>query len=93
MTDVKTYLDPAEEKMEMAVAYLDESLAHIRAGKANPKILDGIRVEYYGSAVPIGNVANVSVPGCPYYHHHPVGEGDVQGNRKSNHQFRTWHNP
>lgn len=62
MTDVKTYLDPAEEKMEMAVVYLDESLAHIRAGKANPKILDGIRVEYYGSAVPIGNVANVSVP-------------------------------
>ena len=62
MTDVKTYLDPAEEKMEMAVAYLDEALAHIRAGKANQKILDGIRVEYYGSAVPVGNVANISVP-------------------------------
>ena len=56
------YLLPAEEKMEMAVAYLDEALAHIRAGKANPKILDGIRVEYYGSTVPISNVANVSVP-------------------------------
>ena len=60
--EVKDYLDPAEEKMEMAVAYLDESLAHIRAGKATPKILDGIRVEYYGSAVPISNVANISVP-------------------------------
>ncbi len=62
MTDVKTYLDPADEKMGMAVAYLDESLAHIRAGKANPKILDGIRVDYYGSASPISNVANISVP-------------------------------
>ena len=62
MTDVKTYLEPAEEKMEMAVAYLEEVLAHIRAGKANPKILDGIRVDYYGSAAPISNVANVSVP-------------------------------
>ena len=62
MTDVKTYLEPAEEKMEMAVAYLEEALAHIRAGKANPKILDGIRVDYYGSAAPISNVANVSVP-------------------------------
>lgn len=62
MTDPKTYLDPAEEKMEMAVAYLDESLAHIRAGKANPKILDGIRVDYYGSASPISNVANIAVP-------------------------------
>ncbi len=61
-TEVKTYLEPAEEKMEMAVAYLDEALAHIRAGKANPKILDAIRVEYYGSAAPISNVANVSVP-------------------------------
>lgn len=62
MNDVKLYLDPAEEKMEMAVAYLDEALAHIRAGKANPKILDGIRVDYYGSQAPISNVANVSVP-------------------------------
>jgi len=62
MTDPKTYLEPAEEKMELAVAYLDETLARIRAGKANPKILDGIRVDYYGSAAPISNVANISVP-------------------------------
>ena len=62
MTDPKTYLTPAEEKMELAVAYLDEALAHIRAGKANPKILDGIRVDYYGSAAPISNVANIAVP-------------------------------
>ncbi len=62
MTDPTTYLDPAEEKMEMAVAYLDETLARIRAGKANPKILDGIRVDYYGSAAPISNVANIAVP-------------------------------
>ncbi|MDE7393119.1 MAG: ribosome recycling factor [Muribaculaceae bacterium] len=62
MTNPATYLDPAEKKMELAVTYLDESLAHIRAGKANPKILDGIRVDYYGSAAPISNVANVAVP-------------------------------
>lgn len=62
MNDVNHYLKPAEEKMEQSVMFLDESLAHIRAGKANPKILDAIRVEYYGSVVPIANVANVSVP-------------------------------
>lgn len=62
MAEVNDYLLPAEEKMEMAVIYLDETLARIRAGKANPKLLDGIRVDYYGSAAPIGNVANVSVP-------------------------------
>lgn len=60
--EVQDYLNPAEEKMELAVAYLDESLSHIRAGKANPKLIDGIRVEYYGSVVPISNVANISVP-------------------------------
>ena len=62
MTEPKTYLGPAEEKMEMAVAFLDETLSHIRAGKANPKILDGVRVSYYGSMAPISNVANISVP-------------------------------
>ncbi len=62
MTDPKTYLGPAEEKMEMAVAFLDETLSRIRAGKANPKILDAVRVNYYGSMAPISNVANVAVP-------------------------------
>ncbi|MDE6311444.1 MAG: ribosome recycling factor [Muribaculaceae bacterium] len=62
MSEVSTYINPAEEKMEMAVEYLDETLARIRAGKANAKILEGIRVDYYGSAAPISNVANVSVP-------------------------------
>ncbi len=65
MTNPKTYLEPAEDKMQLAIAYLDESLSHIRAGKANPKLLDGIRVDYYGSAAPISNVANVSVPDAP----------------------------
>ena len=48
--------------MELAVIYLEETLQRIRAGKANPKLLDAIRVDYYGSAAPIGNVANISVP-------------------------------
>ena len=62
MDDVKTYLNTAEEKMTMAIEFLDEALAHIRAGKANPRILDGIRVDYYGSQAPLSNVANISVP-------------------------------
>ncbi|MDE7387080.1 MAG: ribosome recycling factor [Muribaculaceae bacterium] len=62
MPEVNDYLAPAQEKMEMAVMYLDETLARIRAGKANPKLLEAIRVDYYGSAAPISNVANISVP-------------------------------
>ena len=60
--DVKEYLDNAKESMEMAVEYLDDALAHIRAGKASPRLLDAIRVDYYGSKAPIANVANISVP-------------------------------
>ena len=48
--------------MEEAVMYLDDSLARIRAGKANVKILDGIRVDSYGSLVPLNNVAAVNTP-------------------------------
>ena len=47
MNDVKTYIREAEDKMNLSVAFLDEALASIRAGKANPRILDQIRVEYY----------------------------------------------
>lgn len=62
MIDVKVVLAEAEEKMEEAVMYLDEALAHIRAGKANTKILDGIRVDSYGSMVPLNNVAAINTP-------------------------------
>ena len=62
MNDVKHYLSAAEEDMQLAVDYLDEALQRIRAGKANPKILDGVRVDYYGTKCPISNVANVSCP-------------------------------
>lgn len=60
--EVKDYLKNAEESMQMAVEYLDDTLSHIRAGKASPKLIDGIRVDYYGSMSPISNVANVGVP-------------------------------
>ena len=62
MLEVKQYIQAAEEKMVFAIEYLDEQLAHIRAGKANPRILDGIKVSYYGSIVPLTNVASVSTP-------------------------------
>ena len=62
MMEVKDYLKNAEEAMQMAVEYLDDTLGRIRAGKASAKLIDGIRVDYYGSQAPISNVANVSVP-------------------------------
>ena len=52
----------AESKMEKAIAVLQSDLAAIRAGRANPAILDKITVEYYGVATPIQQVGTVAVP-------------------------------
>ena len=62
MIDVKELLAACEEKMEMSVMHLEETLSHIRAGKANVHILDEIRVNSYGSMVPINNVAAITTP-------------------------------
>ena len=62
MLDVKKLLNDCEEKMEMSVMHLEETLAQIRAGKANIHILDDLRVNSYGSMVPINNVAAITTP-------------------------------
>ena len=62
MIDVKQTLASAEERMEMAAMFLEESLNRVRAGRANVAILDGVRVNSYGSMVPLNQVANVSCP-------------------------------
>ncbi len=59
---VRKYIDKAKNEMESSVVFLDESLAHIRAGKANTKILDGIKVDYYGTPTPLTSVATVTTP-------------------------------
>lgn len=51
-----------ETKMGERLEYLKEELINIRAGRANPKILDKITVEYYGSQAPLNQVASISVP-------------------------------
>ncbi len=60
MIDVKATLKESEDKMQMAIDFLDDQLAHIRAGRANIAILDSVRVDSYGAKVPLQQVANVS---------------------------------
>jgi ribosome recycling factor len=52
----------AEERMEKAISVLKNSLAGIRTGRANPGLVDSLRVEVYGSATPIKQVASVGAP-------------------------------
>lgn len=60
--EVQMYIADAKERMDKVIAYLEEELTKIRAGKANPKILNNIMVDYYGNPTPLPQVANVSVP-------------------------------
>ncbi|NOZ45541.1 MAG: ribosome recycling factor [Chlorobi bacterium] len=60
--DVQFYLDDAKERMDNTILHLDKELLKIRAGKANPQMLDGIMVDYYGSLTPLNQVSNVNVP-------------------------------
>ncbi|MCP4509216.1 MAG: ribosome recycling factor [Fuerstiella sp.] len=52
----------AEERMEKAVEHFSSSLTGIRTGRANPGLVDSIKVDYYGSPTPLKQSANVSVP-------------------------------
>ncbi len=60
--EVQMVLDICRERMEHALAHLDKELVHIRAGKASPRMLDTVIVNYYGSMVPITQVSNISTP-------------------------------
>ena len=51
-----------EEKMQKTITVLEGNLSEIRAGRANPAILNKINVDYYGTATPINQVAGISVP-------------------------------
>ncbi|ACB85013.1 ribosome recycling factor [Natranaerobius thermophilus] len=52
----------AEQKMKKALSSLKSELASLRAGRANPSILEGINVDYYGMATPLNQLANISAP-------------------------------
>ncbi len=60
--EVQMLLDITMEKMEHAIKHLETELSRIRAGKANTHILDGIKVDYYGSLTPLSQVSNISTP-------------------------------
>jgi len=55
-------LKQAKESMSATVAHFEKELQKVRAGKASPQMLDGIKVDYYGNPTPIDQVANVNTP-------------------------------
>ncbi|MBO4298665.1 MAG: ribosome recycling factor [Clostridia bacterium] len=58
----KAVIDTAKEKMNKTLAVTQKELSTLRAGRANPQVLDKIQVDYYGTPSPINAVGNISVP-------------------------------
>ena len=59
---IKDIMSDAEERMQKAIEFLGKDLAGLRAGRANPAMVEKITVEYYGTPTPINQLANISVP-------------------------------
>ena len=62
MIDIQSLENEVEEKMQSTLQFLDETLSRIRAGRANPHILDNIMVDYYGTMSPLNSAATITTP-------------------------------
>lgn len=62
MEEIELYLDDAREQMAKALGHVGHELTKIRAGKANPSMLDGIMVPYYGATSPLNQVSSITSP-------------------------------
>jgi ribosome recycling factor len=62
MEELELYLDEAKEQMGKSLMHVSNELVKIRAGKANPNMLDGIQVSYYGAMSPLNQVASITAP-------------------------------
>ena len=60
--DIDLLFAEAEENMSNAISHLTRELSKIRAGKANPQMLDSVMVDYYGTMTPLAQVSNVNTP-------------------------------
>ncbi|MDY6325700.1 MAG: ribosome recycling factor [Bacteroidales bacterium] len=60
--DTQNCLKQAKDSMNATVAHFDKELQKIRAGKASPQMLDGLKVDYYGNPTPVDQVANINTP-------------------------------
>lgn len=60
--ELEDFYETAKMEMEEAIEFTKREFSHLRAGKASPALLDGVRVDYYGSMSPLNQVSNISAP-------------------------------
>lgn len=79
-----------DEKMQKTMNNLSEEFGSIRAGRANPHVLDKLKVDYYGTPTAIQQVANVNVPEPRMIQIQPWGSFYGKRNRESDLNVRSW---
>jgi ribosome recycling factor len=62
MDEIQLYLDEAKDLMNKGLSHVSHELTKIRAGKANPMMLDGVMVSYYGAMTPLSQVSSLTTP-------------------------------
>ena len=80
---METIIKNTESKMQSAITNLEQRFVNVRAGRANPAMLDGIMVEYYGVPTPIKSLANISVPEARQLMIKPFDRGVLGGIEKA----------
>src|SRR6185436_16747001 len=78
MEEIELYLDEARDTMNKALNHVGQELTKIRAGKANPSMLDGVMVSYYGNMTPMNQVASMTTPDARTIFVKPWEKGMIQ---------------
>jgi ribosome recycling factor len=78
MDEIQLYLDEARELMTKALTHVSHELTKIRAGKANPSMLDSIMVSYYGAMTPLSQVSSLTTPDARTIFIKPWEKGMIQ---------------
>jgi ribosome recycling factor len=76
--ELKAHYDHAKKEMDDAIDYLKREFSHVRAGKATTSLLDGVKVNYYGSQTPLNQLASVSAPEARLLMVQPYDKGSMQ---------------
>lgn len=78
MEDIDMIIDMSKDQMDKSIQRLEKNLLKIRAGRANPSMLDSIRVDYYGSSTPLSQVSNINTPDARTLSVQPWEKGLIQ---------------
>lgn len=81
--ELQSIIDDADQKMDDSVTYFKKEMLHVRAGSAQTTLLDGIKVDYYGSQTPLNQIANVSAPEARLLTIQPYDKSSIEAIEKA----------